>query len=313
MDYSNYTLLSVGCSFTFGQGVIEHFNNANPDSPDSTKLRSIWRKKCNELSYTARVGRRLKFKKVVNLGTPAGSNELALLNMNTWLDKNSGENVFVLFSMADPQREFTFKKVKGAYDETPNSFGLEVFNTNHPQGISQRAIETFYTEINTDITMTFKNWLFRKQLSSALKYRNLPHLVFHAYDPMDVRITKMRKMFKLRITKGTTHWHDLDIMPDFYNWLFSIEDEPTFESYIGINKIIEWTKSEDWSKDLKDIITPANYVEAYCKRNQNKLFKDKSEYGTRGASYSPFDNAHYNKQAHAILGDKLSQEIRKIN
>ena len=84
MDYSNYTLLSVGCSFTFGQGTIADYKGGPNE-------RNAWRKACNELSYTSHVGKCLKFGKVVNLGTPAGSNELALLNMNTWLDKNKGE------------------------------------------------------------------------------------------------------------------------------------------------------------------------------------------------------------------------------
>lgn len=308
MDYSNYTLLTVGCSFTFGQGAVPHFDKSK-STPENNEARDRWRKECNLLSYGQRVKEIVKFKKVVNLGTPAGSNELALLNMNTWLDKNKGENVFVLFSLADPQREMFFTKNK--ISRQPDAYGLEVFNVNHTQGLHPNVIEGFYTYINTDLNMTFKNWIFRKQLSSILSYRNLPNLVFHAYDPMDIRITKLRKIFKL--TEGTMHWHDLDIISDFIQWMETIEDEPTFENYISINKIKEWALSEDWSKDLKNIVKIEDYLQAYCKRNKRHLFAHKTQYGNRGEAYSPFDNAHYNKQAHVILGDKLSQEIHKIS
>ena len=302
MDYSNSTLLSVGCSFTFGQGTIADYKGGPNE-------RNAWHKACNELSYTSHVGKRLKFKKVVNLGTPAGSNELALLNMNTWLDRNKSENVFILFSLADPQREIFFPKVIGLGDTTtPNSNGLEVFNSSHPLGISKKALEVFYTEINTEITMTFKNWLFRKQLSSVLKYRNLPHLVFHSFDPMDNRITKLRKQF--RMAQGSTHWHDLDIIPDFVEWMKTIEDEPTFDNYLSINRINALSKDVFGKAINKDIYKIEDYLHTVCKTHKEAFFKDQmnDRYAVKH-HMSWHDGTHYNATAQRILGQLLVSQM----
>ena len=306
MDYSNYTLLSLGCSFTFGQGTIADYKGGPEE-------REVWHKACNELSYTSHVGKRLKFGKVVNLGTPAGSNELALLNMNTWLDKNKGENVFVLFSLADPQREIFFPKVKGFGDTTPNSNGLEVFNSSHTLGLSQKAIESFYTEINTEITMTFKNWLFRKHLSSVLKYRNLPHLVFHSFDPMDIRVNKLRDKF--RLAQGSTHWHSLDIIPDFVEWMKRIEDEPTFDNYLSINRINALSK-DVFGKAIhkRSIYTISDYLHNVCKTHKDAFFTgdNKDMYAVK-EHMSWYDGTHYNATAQRILGQLLVSEMHKTN
>lgn len=308
MDYSNYTLLSVGCSFTFGQGTIADYKGGPNE-------RNAWRKACNELSYTSHVGKCLKFGKVVNLGTPAGSNELALLNMNTWLDKNKGENVFILFSLADPQREIFFKKEKDYSDKGRKVDALEVFNALHPQDISPKAIESFYTEINTEITMTFKNWLFRKQLSSVLQYRNLPNLVFHAYDPMDIRVSKLRNKF--RMSQGSTHWHNLDIIPDFIEWMKNIEDEPTFDNYLSINRINALSK-DVFGKEIRNrsIYSISDYLYNVCKTHKDAFFtgtgNNKDKYAVR-EHMSWHDGSHYNATAQRILGQLLVSEMHKTD
>ncbi len=308
MDYSNYTLLSLGCSFTFGQGTIADYTGGPEE-------REVWRNACNELSYTSHVGKRLKFRKVVNLGTPAGSNELALLNMNTWLDKNKGENVFILFSLADPQREIFFKKVKDYGDKRLKVDSLEVFNASHPHNISPKAIESFYTEINTEINMTFKNWLFRKHLSSVLKYRNLPHLVFHSFDPMDIRVNKLKNKF--RIAQGSTHWHNLDIIPDFREWMENIEDEPTFANYLSINHINALSK-DVFGKAIhnRSIYSISDYLHSVCKTHKDAFFTgvgdNKDKYAVR-EHMSWHDGTHYNATAQRILGQLLVSEMHKTN
>ena len=60
MDYSNYTLLTVGCSFTFGQGAVPHFDKSK-STPENNEARDRWRKECNLLSYSQRVKEIVKF------------------------------------------------------------------------------------------------------------------------------------------------------------------------------------------------------------------------------------------------------------
>ena len=72
MDYSDYTLVSFGDSFTFGQGVVPHYNDADYD-------REYWKEQCHANSYTKFISDELNFKDVINLGIPG--NSLSLIHI----------------------------------------------------------------------------------------------------------------------------------------------------------------------------------------------------------------------------------------
>lgn len=274
MNFSEYTLLSVGDSFAFGQGTVQHptiIQGISADSDD--EQRQEWKKVCNSHSYVKHIEKELNFKQSVNLALPGCSDELSLINAEAWLNKNPKEKVFLLFSLTDPQRQIFFDKEKQ----------IDFLNTF--KYTSDKNLDYYYGVLNNDISLTFKTYQFRKTLKRFLDTTNIKHYVFSPRDNMDERIVKRRKRWNKTIDEGIDHWNKLGIADDFKNWLNNIEDEKTLgKNYLTINKLLE-EKQEitifDWLKKI-----------------ENPL--------------SSYDN-HYNKKAHSTIGIFISTQIRQNN
>ena len=274
MNFSEYTLLSVGDSFAFGQGTVQHptiIQGISADSDD--EQRQEWKKVCNSHSYVKHIEKELNFKQSVNLALPGCSDELSLINAEAWLNKNPKEKVFLLFSLTDPQRQIFFDKEK--QKDFLNTFKYT----------SDKNLDYYYGVLNNDISLTFKTYQFRKTLKRFLDTTNIKHYVFSPRDNMDERIVKRRKHWNKTIDEGIDHWNKLGIADDFKNWLNNIEDEKTLgKNYLTINKLLA-EKQEitifDWLKKI-----------------ENPL--------------SSYDN-HYNKKAHSTIGIFISTQIRQNN
>ena len=274
MNFSEYTLLSVGDSFAFGQGTVQHptiIQGISADSDD--EQRQEWKKVCNSHSYVKHIEKELNFKQSVNLALPGCSDELSLINAEAWLNKNPKEKVFLLFSLTDPQRQIFFDKEKQ----------IDFLNTF--KYTSDKNLDYYYGVLNNDISLTFKTYQFRKTLKRFLDTTNIKHYVFSPRDNMDERIVKRRKRWNKTIDEGIDHWNKLGIADDFKNWLNNIEDEKTLgKNYLTINKLLA----------EKQEITIFDWL----KKTENPL--------------SSYDN-HYNKKAHSTIGIFISTQIRQNN
>ena len=218
MNFSEYTLLSVGDSFAFGQGTVQHptiIQGISADSDD--EQRQEWKKVCNSHSYVKHIEKELNFKQSVNLALPGCSDELSLINAEAWLNKNPKEKVFLLFSLTDPQRQIFFDKEKQ----------IDFLNTF--KYTSDKNLDYYYGVLNNDISLTFKTYQFRKTLKRFFDTTNIKHYVFSPRDNMDERIVKRRKHWNKTIDEGIDHWNKLGIADDFKNWLNNIEDEKTLK------------------------------------------------------------------------------------
>ena len=274
MNFSEYTLLSVGDSFAFGQGTVQHptfIQGISANSDD--EQRQEWKKVCNSHSYVKHIEKELSFKQSVNLALPGCSDELSLINAEAWLNKNPKEKVFLLFSLTDPQRQIFFDKEK------------QVDFLNTFKYTSDKNLDYYYGVLNNDISLTFKNYQFRKSLKRFMNTNNLKHYIFYPRDNMDERILKRRKHWNKTIDEGIDHWNKLGISDDFKDWMNNIEHEKTLgNNYLTIDKLL----SE------KQEITIFDWLKKTC----NPL--------------SSHDN-HYNKYAHNLIGTFISAQIRQNN
>ena len=117
MDYSDYTLVSFGDSFTFGQGVVPHYNDADYD-------REYWKEQCHATSYTKFIGDKLNFKDVINLGIPGNSNTNIVFQIENYLRSN--DKVFVLYNLTQQARTSVH-----LYDPEYERFALENISINN--------------------------------------------------------------------------------------------------------------------------------------------------------------------------------------
>lgn len=117
MDYSDYTLVSFGDSFTFGQGVVPHYNDADYD-------REYWKEQCHANSYTKFISDELNFKDVINLGIPGNSNTNIVFQIENYLRSN--DKVFVLYNLTQQARTSVH-----LYDPEYERFALENISINN--------------------------------------------------------------------------------------------------------------------------------------------------------------------------------------
>jgi hypothetical protein len=118
MDFGDYTLVSFGDSFTFGQGVIPHYNVSEYD-------REHWKQECHANSYTKFVGDKLNFKDVINLGIPGNSNTNIVFQIENYL-RNNNDKVFVLYNLTQQARTSVH-----LYDPKYKKFALENISINN--------------------------------------------------------------------------------------------------------------------------------------------------------------------------------------
>ena len=294
MNFSEYTLLCVGDSFTFGQGTIEHFNVTHGiGATYEDNLRQEWKRECNSNSYAFHVGENFGFKQVINLGVPGGTNELSLINADTWISQNKQEKVFLLFSLTDPQRQIYFNKSH-----------LDTFKSS-----DNKNLQYYYTVLNNDISLTFKHFHFRRRLKNFIDAHNLKHYVFSAFDSMDSRITKRRKSWEMVISEGLDHWNKLNISTEFINWMNDIENENTFgNNYLSINKLLS-VKKDFFGTDIQEK-TVFEWLEKTCNQNYMKIYSHAEQHHKTHKSLSFYDT-HYSKHAHKILAQLISAQIQQ--
>mgnify|MGYP001228813796 FL=1 len=275
MNFSEYTLLSVGDSFSFGQGTIEHYPDRILPPGEIDIVRQEWRKECNSNSYVSHIGKNLGFKQVINLGLPAGTNELSLINADTWISQNKQEKVFLLFSLTDPQRQIYF-----------NNSRLSTFKSSDNKRLDEKKLQYYYTVMNNDISLTFKHFHFRKRLKDFINAHNLKYYVFSPFDAMDFRIVKRLPVWNNNIKEGMDHWNKLSITEDFLQWMNNIQDDKTLgDNYLTINKLSD--------------ITNYKTVYAWLNNTCNPL--------------SSYDNQHYNTEAHIKISQLISAQIQQNN
>ena len=101
MNFSEYTLVSFGDSFTFGQDTVPKYDNQSHGLP---AIHKQWKKDCNVNSYTQVIADRMGFKDCLNFGVLAGSNERSLTLLESFLRTNPDKKVFVLFNFTSASR-----------------------------------------------------------------------------------------------------------------------------------------------------------------------------------------------------------------
>jgi hypothetical protein len=113
MDYSDYTLVSFGDSFTFGQGA----------APRNNMSDARYRNACNESSYTRFLKDALGFKDYINLGVMGGSNETSCLLLSEFMRNNDTRKCFFLINFTAPERHDFLQRVTGRKDEFTYHYG----------------------------------------------------------------------------------------------------------------------------------------------------------------------------------------------
>ena len=190
MNFSEYTLVSFGDSFTFGQDTVPHYSHDAHGEPDIHKQ---WKKECNENSYTQVLADTLGFKDSLNFGILAGSNERALTLLESFLRSNPTMKIFVLFNFTSSSRYMSFFKIDGIQvynivDMMPWMTARHFIEKDRYTGIDKKSIENHYTYFRNNIQDVFQHIKDKRMLYYML--RNVPHATFDVINDTDYRMIR---------------------------------------------------------------------------------------------------------------------------
>ena len=194
MNLSEYTLVSFGDSFTFGQDIVQE-PPLNLD-PDSRFIKEkLYKEECNDKAYTQVVADRLGFKDSINFGVLAGSNDRSIANLESFLRNNPKKKVFVLFNFTNPGRYVQFFKVDGeneydSVDMAPNWNGWKTDHNHDYTGINSKTISQNWTYFRNTIQEVYNHIKQRRAVYYILSSYNVPYVTFDVLNDMDYRILR---------------------------------------------------------------------------------------------------------------------------
>ena len=189
MNFSEYTLVSFGDSFAFGQDTVPMYKHQPHGSPKQ------WKKDCNLNSYTQVIADRMGFKDCLNFGLLGCSTERSFTLLESFLRTNPDKKVFVLFNFTSASRFMNIFKVdnKREYDIvdlTPTTFEKELVKEGRYSGITKRGLHNQYTYWRNSVQDVYSHIKDRRNLYYLLSSYNTPHVTFDVLNDIDYRILR---------------------------------------------------------------------------------------------------------------------------
>ncbi len=193
MNFSEYTLVSFGDSFTFGEDTVPFPDLTTVyDRESADKVEKRYKFNCNKNSYTQFLADNLGFKDSLNFGTRGASNERSMTNLESFLRNNPKKKVFVLFNFTCSSRYVQFFK-----EEKGEEYGVEDMLAHQPHfssdtpkyaGINSKIIAHHWTFFRNNIQEVYNHVKQRRAVYYILSSYDVPYITFDGINDMDARI-----------------------------------------------------------------------------------------------------------------------------
>ena len=201
MNFSDYTLVSFGDSFTFGQAAfgggvqlldyVTQYCNTNGDNWDNKQFALFkYKQNCNSKSYTIELADKLGFKECINLGEMGGTNGSIIFKMMNVVHNNPEHKFFFCINLTQSGRFDTMQKTivrlsNDEYDYDANK--LEYTHANHYGNFSDHTPAKklkksfwgdFYTYYWTDENIMLDHIKTVTSITSFLDSKSIPYIMF---------------------------------------------------------------------------------------------------------------------------------------
>jgi len=281
MNFSEYTLVSFGDSFTFGQDTVPDFEYGS--RPEQKKYKSD----CNKNSYTQFISDSLGFKNSINFGSMGTSNEKQLMLLEQLLRSNSISKTFVLFNFTHTHRYVQFLKVNNEpryqiVDITP----AKKFKDNFFTGIDSKSIDHNYTFFRNTVQDVYNHVKDRRMLYYMLSSYNVPYVTFDILNDMDCRILRdnpLKYIDHSDISPMSTDEESLNFLKLYHQELV---DKSPMLCHIGIDEL-------EGNRNITEYIN-----------NKAKL-----EHGD--FNYYKTNGGHWNIEGHHEVAELIGNFIKK--
>ena len=245
MDFSEYTLVSFGDSFTFGQDVVPKYDESLEESLDDIRpIQKQYKIDCNNLSYTKFISDSLGFKDSLNFGTLAASNERSLMHLETFLRNNPKKKVFVLFNFTSASRFLNIFQKEKDFEYTCIDMYPNIDPEKRYRGITKRSIKEQYTYWRNSVQDVYTHIRDRRNLYYLLSSYNVPHVSFDLINTTDERILRDNPIKYIDTYEGAFNefmcneedyiFKEMDFFNSYYQEL--VDDSPLL-CHIGIKYI----------------------------------------------------------------------------
>jgi hypothetical protein len=195
MDFSEYTLVSFGDSFTFGEDTVPapDFTTVQDSTLADTVVKR-YKSDCNKNSYTQFLAESLGFKDSLNFGTRGSSNERSMTNLESFLRSNPKKKIFVLFNFTQTSRYVQFFK-----EEKGEEYSVEDMLSHHPDlpldspkyiGINSKIIAQNWTYFRNSMQDVYSHVTHRRMVYYILSSYNIPYVTFDGINDTDAVMIK---------------------------------------------------------------------------------------------------------------------------
>ena len=198
MDFSEYTLVSFGDSFTFGEDTIPEPELLKRE-PIDTELEQKYISECHSNTYTQFLAESLGFKDSINFGFLGASNDRSMMTLESFLRSNPKKKVFILFNFTSSSRYAQFFKVDDKNEYEVVDMTTSMIST---EGKVTYPWKTKYTGINSknladnwglyrnSMQDVFNHVKQRRAIYYILSSYNVPYATFDGINDLDYRILR---------------------------------------------------------------------------------------------------------------------------
>ena len=289
MDFSEYTLVSFGDSFTFGQDTVPIYDRQGDVRPAQKKYKSD----CNKNSYTQFISDSLGFKNSINFGYMGSSNEKQLMLLEQFLHSNSKSKIFVLFNFTHTHRYVQFLKVNNErryqiVDITPQ----QKFTKNYFTGIDSKSLDHNYTFFRNSVQDVYNHVKDRRMLYYMLSNYNVPYVTFDILNDMDSRILRdnpLKYIDRFDISPASTDEESLNFLKLYHQELV---DKSPLLNHLGLHLLREFP--------YNNVNNIASWLIGKAKNVKNNAKYYMAERGQ-----------HWNIEGHREVGKLIEDFIKK--
>ena len=264
MNYNEYTLVSFGDSFTFGQGSKLGAENdfTIPANQYSTE-RKRFKKVSNSGSYTKMIKTLLGFKSAINLGLPGASNKRTLTTIKDHTRRYGKENKFYIIGLTDPGRDMLYTMDSGtklytSYDFLYNNWSNERLTPKLKEiknvlKISDMAMSEMLAYYFNNFTILLNHIIVYESIVDYLNSEDIPYVIFD-------------------ITNDTPSSNDR------YDVLNKIVKEYAISDYFFDDDVYVDDKAyiENYFSDLKDLKNPV-YLNYHSMKHHYPTYLNKKQ------------------------------------
>jgi hypothetical protein len=300
-DWSEYTLVSFGDSYTFGQDTIYHKQSDVLHGQEA--VNTMWKSQCNELSYTQVLSDRMGFKNNLNFGIQGGSSERALMTAESFLRSNPELKIFVLFNFTSPSRFMNMFKLTNESMYSLEKMAPHASNwleDNKYNGINKKSIQSHYTYFRNEMQDVYCHIKDKRALYHLLSTYNVPHTTFDILNDMDSRMLRDNPMQyivndaepvleDMYNNDGDYVFTEMDYFNSYYKELI---DNSSLLSHIGIDYLTN--NSPEGSRNVLEFLGNLGM------QNYGKYDAYKSEHG-----------AHWGHEGHIEVAKLVEKYINE--